>query len=626
MIGFFKVISISAPHIYHSALPLSPRESIVHKLYRLYLRPLVRVVRGLPISWELSVATVMHTATVGRAAWSWCSRFIAVALRETIEILDSATLERLHTFTCSSGRTRWLSLSPDSRSMTQFSHYGLTTWDLQTGGRISASPSTSNPSFLQYFSSAYSTDGKIVGVAYKDRDHPDIEFISTYNYLSGTHIYSHRVLEGRIVPSIWTHGDFLRFVTVKRGSITIWEVGFTSEHTLAEVESLPAPDDDIDPEKSLFLPTRTRLAFILRETVLVWDARDSKFLLTFVSGNELMGFSFSSDGRFFAYRTYGREIHLWKESPTGYVLHRKIASDIGGSLFSEPHLSPDGESIITSNDSATQLWRTTDPTNSLSTIPAQLDDPPDFILEFSPDRSLAAVTRLGDITATIIDLKSGDPRLIIDTGMKIRGLGVTGNMVFAVGDEKVIAWSLPAGDCVLDARANIHDSVRTIVFDCPAPPLGRLQSASISPNFDYFATTLGPNKGLGLFDISTGKYLVGTTPGDMYTPWFTRDGLEVWPSRYYPRAGWKITKHETSEVIGLEPLEWNAYPSGGHPWESAHGHNVTDDGWILDSRNKRVMWLPHRWRIDERRRIWDARFLGLLDPELPEPVILEFDE
>jgi hypothetical protein len=52
VITFFEVISTSAPHIYHSALLLSPRTSMVHKLHKAYVRPLARVVRGLPISWE----------------------------------------------------------------------------------------------------------------------------------------------------------------------------------------------------------------------------------------------------------------------------------------------------------------------------------------------------------------------------------------------------------------------------------------------------------------------------------------------------------------------------------------------------------------------------------------------
>ena len=190
MIVFFEVISISAPHIYHSALPLSPRTSIVHRLYNVYVRPLARVVYGLPISWEQTVATVGHGELVINATWSSCSRFIAVGLSKTIEILDGVTLERLHTFPHSWIReTGWLSFSPDGRLLTLFSHsdYRLITWDLQTGGQISSIPSASNTSSLFYFSSAHSMDGKIVAVAYIDFD-ATVVGISTYNLLSGTHI------------------------------------------------------------------------------------------------------------------------------------------------------------------------------------------------------------------------------------------------------------------------------------------------------------------------------------------------------------------------------------------------------------------------------------------------------
>ena len=177
----------------------------------------------------------------------------------------------------------------------------------------------------------------------------------------------------------------------------------------------------------------------------------------------------------------------------------------------------------------------------------------------------------------------------------------------------------------LASRANIHDSARTVVFDCPAPPPKRLHSASISPDFDY-VIAWGLCGGLNLYEMSTGKHLTGITSEYMTIPWFTRDGRGVWSSRYDPTEGWKIIKDETSDVIGLEYLGWIAGPSGECPWDSSHGHDVTDDGWILDSREKRVMWLPHRWRIDERNRIWDGRFLGLLNGGLPEPIIIELDE
>ena len=238
----------------------------------------------------------------------------------------------------------------------------------------------------------------------------------------------------------------------------------------------------------------------------------------------------------------------------------------------------------------------------------------------------------GDI-ATIVDLKSGKPRLIVDTGVKICGLGVTGSTAIVVGEGKIITWNLPAGDCVLEARADIHDSVRTIVFNHPPPFARELHSASISPDLNYFVITRKRAKGFDIYDMSTGKHLVGTNFNhdllQWFThstrelqPWLTRDGREAWNSY----GGHKIIRDEGSDVIGLEPVRKDDGPSGGYIWASSYGHNVMVNGWILDSRKKRVMWLPRHWRVKIDYLVWDERFLALSDPGLPEPIIIELYE
>jgi len=466
-------------------------------------------------------------------------------------------------------------------------------------------------------------DGKIVAFAYRDSENDVVTGISTYNLISGTCVYSHHASEGRIIAPIWTHGELLRFVTVKPGSITTWEVGFTSEHALAEIESLPAPDDT-GSRQHLFLPTLSRLAFILnKESVLIWDARDSEILLNFVDSGGLWGLSFSSDGRFFACGSWDQGVYLWKESPTGYVLHQKPVSGSAHGWI-RPFLSPDGESIITSKSGETQLWHTTGPIDPPPSVPPQPANRTEFVLAFSPDKSFIATGRLGGDMAIIVDLKSGDLRLMIHTGMVVCGLGVTGGTAIVVGEGKIVTWNLPAGDCVLNSEANIHDSVRTIVFNHTPPPPGELRFASISPDSNHLAITREEDGGGGvdIYDASTGKHLFGIPTRNVSHPWFTRDGREVWCDD----GEQKIIMGGGSDVIRVEPVEPGDAPSGGHLWESVHGHKLTDDGWILDSRKKRVMWLPHHWRVSEWYRIWDGRFLVLFHRKLPEPVIIEMYE
>ena len=205
--------------------------------------------------------------------------------------------------------------------------------------------------------------------------------------------------------------------------------------------------------------------------------------------------------------------------------------------------------------------------------------------------------------------------------MKICGLGVTKSTAIVVGEGKIIIWNLPVGNCVPGVRANTCDSVRTIAFNHPPPFPGRLHSASISPDFNHLVITGGGGKGLDIYGMSTGTHLVGTTT-HVYQPWFTRDGREIRHSRGFSGGHKIIRGSEGSGVIGLEPVRDGGGPSGGHLWESSYGYKVTDDGWILDSRKKRVIWLPHHWRAEVEFRIRDGRFLALFDRGLPEPVII----
>ena len=111
MITFFEVVSDSAPHIYHSALPLSPQSSVVYKLYKQYANPFMRVVQGLPISWGPIIAT-LHIDNPCTPIWSPCSRFIILPSNMTTDILDAVTLKKISTLDINENRS--FCLTPDS--------------------------------------------------------------------------------------------------------------------------------------------------------------------------------------------------------------------------------------------------------------------------------------------------------------------------------------------------------------------------------------------------------------------------------------------------------------------------------------------------------------------------------
>lgn len=624
VIEFFDLISTSASHIYISALPLSPRTSMVCKIYMQYAHPLARVVYGLPTSWEPIVATTYYNSTGDAAAWSSCNRFIAISRSGMVEICDAATLNPLTTFISPlSTTTYWLSFSSDNHLLTQFNDENFITWDLQTGGSVC----TPFPKGLHVnhmnFSSVYSIDGKMLAVVYSDQESENT-FIVTHNFFStSTHLYQ---VSG-IIPPIWTHGEFLQFATVKSGCITIWEVRFTLSHTPKVIKSFPAPDEMANTEffqRALFLPMLFRLAISLGDKLLVWDACDSRLLLkisTF-SGFEM---SFSSDGHLFAYILMStREVHVWKEHPTGYILHQKLMFT---TLFTAPLLSPNGESIVVSLPLTIHLWHTKDPILCGST---QGIDWGNFQLRFSPNEELAAFVCNQKDTVTILDLQSGT-QLTIDTGVGIRSLGVTGTTIVAVGREKVVTLNLAAGN----TRVKINDSIQTMTLDLSPPSqfIHGFRDVSIHPELTHVIISgthpVSGDRGMEIYDVSSGRRITTTLVAGLQPRLrFTPDGHEIWdidPQRPCEQ-GWEIIRDGESEVTKLRPLKTTACPPEVFPWWSSHGYEVTEDWWVVNPTQKRLLWLPHRWRSDGLFRTWSGRFLGLQHPWLPDVVIFELFE
>ena len=624
--GFFEVISTSAPHIYHSALLLSPHTSIVRTLHGHEGNPSVRVVQGVLASWDPSIAGTRFPGFVDTAVWSPCGRFIAIAQRSSneIAILDGVTLDQLYT-TCPASQLSYsvdLVFSPDGRFLTGHSHVAssanhIVSWDLQTGGLIGDIRIDSGP----YCSISYSCCGTMFGVLFKGAEVPAI---ITYNTLSGTKISSHQVKES-IANTIWTHGEYLQFATVEAGSITVWEVGFTSRSRPVRVNSLPTPDKFPSKEFQL-LPFSSRLAFILQGRVLVWDAKHLKTLLDFPGIENPKNISFSPDGHFFVCGTEGQEFYLWKESPGGYLLHQKI---IASTKSTRQVISPDGGSIVAFGGSTVQLWHTT---NSLTSPPNGPTQPSlhtfkDFLLEFSPNKELMAVIRQLGNTVAVFKLGSGVPKLVIDTGMEVYAMRITGSTALVTDGRKIAAWNLSAEDCTTSTLATIKNSVWATTFECLAPP-GPGLSISISPDLNYLVT-----KKLfeypSIYDTHTGKLLIVAEEGGGsvmgLAVGFTPDGCGIWCGADEDVDQWKIVKGNGSSIHKLDYLRSTEEPPGGFPWQSSYGYKVTDDGWILSPNRKRLLWLPHNWRSYKRGRMWSGKFLALLYGELPEAVVLELE-
>jgi WD40 repeat protein len=137
MTKFFEPINVSATHIYHSALELSPLSSIVRRLYYHQRHtPYPRVVVGTPDSWDQSLA-LPYVGSIWILHWSPCGQFVAVQTEKAVEIRDPLSFELLSTLQPTEPTSQLmgaLAYSPDGHSLASLSNTSLIIWDIQTGG------------------------------------------------------------------------------------------------------------------------------------------------------------------------------------------------------------------------------------------------------------------------------------------------------------------------------------------------------------------------------------------------------------------------------------------------------------------------------------------------------------
>ena len=386
----------------------------------------------------------------------------------------------------------------------------------------------------------------------------------------------------------------------------------------------------------VFLPSLSRLAFILKDTIQIWDAKFSKPLLkpeaspkfTFDAVYTPYRFwgSFSLNGHFFAC-IVDAGVHVWKDSPSGYILHQKVAFTLPFDTLG-PRLSPDGESIIAPIDSTINLWPTGDQILPPSSTPAGDNVEDVSFLAFSPNELFAAFAQ-GSVVK-ILDLRSGDLLLATDTDMDISCLWMTQDAVVAVAGRKIVSWSVPGENRGIKSEANFKDSAQTITLNHLSIPYhAEIRHVSVSPHLRWIALSsrdLAWNS-LAIYNIFTGRCLDSImTLGTVVTPQFTLDGHQIMDVGVYGgNLRWEIVEDSKSGTVHLGKITSRGR-QGLFPSHSSCGYKVTGDGWVLSPTQKRLLWVPQRWRSGWRYRTWGGRFLGLFHPELSDVVILEFFE
>ena len=558
---FFEPINLSAVHIYHSALELSPLSSIVRRLYYHRRRvPFPRLVAGTLDSWDQSINISGGRVSEYRSfAWSPCGQLIAASYRGVMEIRDPRSSELLSTLKPTEP-TSWfigpLAYSPDGHSLAAFSNVSLIVWDIQTGGVVKEAKCGATDKVPL----AWSLDGRTIGTILLDRDFNPIYTVCVYDVASGATRFP-GTLRSIDKPHLWAHNRSFRIMTTgwdgEAWIIDISEVG----SVLAKIESfrigLLGGDDRIES----FSPSTYRISALVRDQLRILDIQNSECLLV-QEGDHFSSHCFSSDGSLFA-ASPPESLRIWKYTSGHYTLwrefpHRKFSPFL---LRFSPNLS----SIAGSFPDALEVW----PLDRSPTV-ADSDDHTQLAV-LSHRGTYTATCRQWDTFITTTSLHSQVPPQFIDAHMKIHTLALTGNILLVFGSEVIVAWRLTEEGGVVGLfpgrRAGRVDSIWAVPR--PDHAMFSIEDQIVVVKYgEYIIHTYHSGTG----EVVECAQMTPRRPGPSYSPW------DMCFGRHYPHYN----------RLG----EWGT-PSGGD-WPVSQ--TIPREGWVKDPEGKHRLWVPVEWR------------------------------
>ena len=132
--NFFHLIQQSAPHIYHSALPLSPRSSMFHSMTP--RETLVTGLDGCPDTWGAIIQTIQGSSDDFTCITAFSDRIAVACSDGVVRIYDAATGALRVSLKTIDPVKAMRGLPDGSILFCAHQEYSITLWDIQTGGLI----------------------------------------------------------------------------------------------------------------------------------------------------------------------------------------------------------------------------------------------------------------------------------------------------------------------------------------------------------------------------------------------------------------------------------------------------------------------------------------------------------
>ena len=446
--------------------------------------------------------------------------------------------------------------SPDERSIACVCGAMIIIWDIQTGGTVKEIQRDE----AGYAWLVWSLGGRVIGTM---SCHPWT--MRVYDVLLGTAL-SRIKLQSRDRPYLWAHGESFRVATMRIEDEALVIDIFEAWPAITRIESFRIESPGLYTITS-FSPTTYRASAMPHfGEILVLDIRSSEPLLA----TKLPSYRhcFSSDGSFFAASSAG-SIHIWIYTAGHYTPWRQFQTQ--DRFNGDVQFSPTSSSILVCRRRFLRVWRLDISPISLSTHGPQL-------VAYSSLGVYVAAAEIHSDTIVITNLLSPTPSQLIDTGLEIQGLALTGNILLVMDMESTRAWLLTEEGTVdgvpRDGRAGPGDSIWTVSIGCEAD--------------DYTNPGFLVNSEIGAIrdsSISGITHVYHTRTGEI---------IDSYPTPPYLADNWR----DSSSNVGWLHLphryldERGDHTEGNWPVSTS----TVERGWVKDPAGKHRLWVPVQWR------------------------------
>ncbi|KIM20243.1 hypothetical protein M408DRAFT_308850 [Serendipita vermifera MAFF 305830] len=455
--AFANVILQSVPHIYLSALPLSPLTSIVREEYMKKLPRLLTIRHGGHVSWPAIIKVFTgHDDWITSVAFSPDNRLVVSGSWDnTVRIWDAETGELVtQPLEGHKDCVNSVAFSPDGRRVVSGSDdKTIRIWNIETGELI-IEPFQGHESGIS--SVSFSPNGKRIVSGSWDKT------VRIWDAEVGEIITRPLVGHKDGVNSVAFSLDGRRVVSGSNDqTVRIWDA-----ETGHLVTKPLQGHKDIVTSVALSPNGRHLVSGSNDKTVQIWDTETGELVTPPLEGHEggVTCVTFSSDGRRVVSGSNDRTIRIW-DAETGQPVTRPLESH--SDIVAFVAFSSDGRRIISGSwDKTVQVWNVE--TDELDTLTSDGHNDGVSSVAFSPD-GRRIVSGSWDKTVRIWDTETG--ALVVEpleghrSSVTSVAFSPDGKRVASGSwDKTVRIWDIQMGQLVIQPLNGHKDYVTSVVF------------------------------------------------------------------------------------------------------------------------------------------------------------------